>query len=140
MSEISYSVSNIETYPWNGKHQIVRWDLPIEVTKGTDRFTYYNHKGEEKLYNERKRDNSPIDQRWIAFFDGTFDFATIDSEDLNMLLHKVVHKDLTKVLEHCIKVYKKVLRQEIEFLKNPLQAELVDTSPSESPIVTKYKV
>ena len=140
MGEISYHVSNLPTYPWNGKHQTVHWDLPIQITKGEDRFLYYNHKGEEKLYNERKRDNSPIDQRWIAFVDRDFCLATIDSEDFNKLLHKVVHKDLTKVLTHCIKVYKKAIRAELEYLKQPLQNDLVDASPTENPVVTKYKV
>lgn len=140
MGEINYHVTNIETYPWNGKHQRVIWDLPIDITKGMDRFTYYNHKGEEKCYNDRPRDNSPIDQRWIAFVDREFCLSTIGSEDFNMLLHKVVHKDLTKVLTHCISVYKKVLRKELEFLKFKIpKTEIVDKSPSENPLVTRYK-
>ena len=130
MKEISYSVSNLEGYPWDGKHQHVIWDLPIKVVKGVDTFVYYDSKGKERWYNKRALGTSPIDQRWFAYVDRTFHMTSLDSEDINRLLSKVVHNDLTKVVEHCIKVYKKVLKAELKHLSLPL--DFVEMSPPKS--------
>lgn len=126
MDKNSYSVSNIEGYPWDGKHQQVIWDLPIKVVKGVDTFMYYDSKGKERWYNKRALGTSPIDQRWFAYVDRTFHMTSLDSEDINRMLSKVVHKDISKVLKHCIKVWKKVMRTELEYLNRPLVDDTIE--------------
>jgi hypothetical protein len=139
MRKLDYIIRRIPDYPDDGTHMQVHWDLPIEVVKGVDGFVYYSPKGEERHYNRRLRDKSPIDQRWIAGVSSDFELGTIDSETINRILQKVVHKDLEKVLQHCVKVYKKILQEELKYLELPLKG-VVDVSLAEIPNKKRYKV
>ena len=107
-------ISNLETYPQNGKHQkCVVGGLPFIFTKGEDTFYWNDKKGKTHKYNTYKNPDK-IDERWVIFID-----VRKKTSYLNRIFEIKVNKNLDKLIEYGIKIYKKALIAEIkDFNKN----------------------
>lgn len=110
---MEYSIKTIETYIDNGKHQECDINLPFEIRKGEDGYHYYNKKGKEYKYNLFKNENK-IDERWIVHL------KKQANESLEKIFEIKVNKDLNKIIEYAINVYRKSLKLEIIRLKREL--------------------
>jgi len=110
---MKYSIKTIKTYPDDGNHKEVVIDLPFYISRGLDSFTYIGSTGKEKEYNSCK--SSKTDRRWIVLL----------KEGANPSLKKIFNirldKDLDKILDYCMKIYKKSLIEEISRLERELK-------------------
>lgn len=98
---------NLVGYPANGKHLEYIAELPYQIYKGEDGYTYEDSKGKTKPYNLFVDENK-VDDRWIANIDEN---AVIQFE-----YYPKPHKDINVVLKHCLHHYKKYLNQELKHI------------------------
>ena len=107
-------ITNLKTFPADGKHQDCWTGLPFYITKGKDMFYYIDKKSKERVYDKGMLKNK-IDDRWIVFL----------KKEANPSLQKIfnikVNKSLDVIIEYCIDVYKKSLQMEIIRLSKELK-------------------
>ena len=112
--KIEKHITNLETYPQNGKHQKCIVDgLPFYFTKGENPFYWEDKNGKIYQYNNYT-DPNKVDERWVIF---------IDEKKSALYIRKnfeiKANKDLDKLIAYGIKLYKKTLIFEIKkFNKN----------------------
>jgi len=102
--EKPYIIENLENYRKDGNHQKCIIDLPFDITKGLDGFSYYDKKGKIHQYNMFK--SGRIDDRWIIFI------KPEAPESLKKLFDVKMSKDLERLIRYAVGLYKKSLDME----------------------------
>lgn len=107
----NYNIITIKNYPDDGKHQVCNLDIPIVITKGEDPFHWIDNKGVEHLYGSY---TGKVDERWICYLYG--ETRTGINPSLKKIWENKVNKDLDKIVDYCLKVYRKSLALEMDRL------------------------
>jgi hypothetical protein len=87
------------------------WDLPFVIRKGEDGWYYEDKNGKEQGYNMGKTTT----KKWIAYLD------TTTSNSLEDMFEITVMEDVTKLIAHCVKLYKRSLLAELKLLEGKIQ-------------------
>lgn len=104
----------LPTYPDDGNHLECDIGLPFEIRKGEDGYYYLQKSGKERKYNLPSYNK--IDDRWIVNLKG--DKA---SPSLIQMFDIKVNRDLDKIIDYCVNLYKKSLVAELERIKKELK-------------------
>ena len=107
---MEYYITDIKHYPDDGNHQECIIDLPFEIRRGEDGYVYHDKKGVEHKYNMRNK----LDKRWVVHLTDT------SNESLSKLFEIKCNKDLTVILNYCIRLYKKSLKMELKRVSTKL--------------------
>lgn len=100
-------------YPDNGDHQecFIGY-FPFRITKGQDGYYYHDKNGNEKKYNLYK--SGKIDKRWIVHLNEHCEYSNRNKNpSLDKIFEVKVNKNLDKIVEYCMAIYKKSLEMEI---------------------------
>jgi hypothetical protein len=108
------TIYTITDYPDNGDHQECDIGLPFEIRKGEDGYFWTDKKGKKCSYNIFKSDK--IDNRWIVHLTEDANKSLINIFEIKM------NKDLNKIIDYCVSLYKKSLSMEIKRLTQELKS------------------
>jgi hypothetical protein len=106
-----YNIITIQDYPGDGKHQECYINLPFQIRKGEDGYCWMDKKGKEHKYNLYE-DGNKVDDRWIIDLTNDASFALEDIFEIK------VDKDIEKIIQYCVNIYRKSLEIELERVRN----------------------
>jgi hypothetical protein len=112
---IKYRLRNIKNYPDNGNHQEVVFEsfssLPFEIRKGEDCGWYDDKHGKIHGYNT----GEVTTKKWIAKLTDESNKSLKDIFEIKVMLN------VDKLIDYCVKLYKRSISLEIERLRKVLQ-------------------
>lgn len=111
--ENQYLITNLKDYPDTGEHQECFINIPcFSITKGHDCFFWTDKKGKEHSYNNYK---TTIDKRWIVTLN-----ENEATDSLRNIFEVKTNKDVHKIIEYCVNLYRKSLKMELAKIEDDL--------------------
>lgn len=108
-----YMITNLADYPDTGEHQECFINIPcFSITKGHDCFFWKDKNGEEHSYNNYK---TTVDKRWIVTLN-----ESEASSSLKEIFEIKTSKDVHKIIEYCVNLYRKSLKMELAKIEDDL--------------------
>lgn len=114
MEKFSYTVFPMDTYPQDGRHLQCYTGLPFQIRKGEDGYFWKDKKGKDHKYNIYNSYDK-VDDRWIVHLE------KYANQSLKKIFEVKTSKNLDKIVEYCVKLYKKSLKMEIERLETEIE-------------------
>ena len=108
---LQHDIIHLESYPKDGNHMRCLIDLPFDITKGRDGFSYTDKKGNRLYYNNKKH----TDTRWIILL-------ASDDRGVNKSLSKIFEPrcsyNIDIILKYAHYIYRKSLKLEVQRLNS----------------------